>query len=229
MPVERPGVAVERRLEAARQVRLVDVASRDVLANGLHTRFVGRARQTGSEDERASEVMPFVVGWQRHRQPRMDVIEPFREAPTVAVHGTAAQPGVAGPTVPCDHPVVERQPQRRQPLVVHRDRRQALEDVPEVVAEEPHEAADEGRRVRPVAEARIQPADEASSDGERIGTGGRRLENRHRIRREVAPAGVPSRPRTLEQDQPGRSRKASAASIGRTLATRDRRRRRICG
>ena len=83
----------------------------------------------------------------RQRQPGMDVVEPSRQPSPVAIERPPAEPGVPGSTIPGDHPVVQREAERRQVLVRGRDRRQPLEDRAEVVPEEPDEAAEERRRV----------------------------------------------------------------------------------
>ncbi len=76
-------------------------------------------------------------------------LDDVRQAPVercrVAVRSPAADPGRAGPAVPGDDPVVEREAERRQVLVVGRDRRQPLERVAQVVAEVADEAAKERR------------------------------------------------------------------------------------
>ena len=75
------------------------------------------------------------------RQPGVDVVEPSREAPRVAVECPAAEPGVTGPAVPGDHPVVQGEAQERQSLVVDGDGREPFQRVAEVVAEEADQAA----------------------------------------------------------------------------------------
>ena len=82
----------------------------------------------------------------------MDLIEPPGETAGVTVDRPAREPGHARPSVPRDHPVVERETHRREPLVVEGDRWQPLQRVTEVVPEEPDEAADERRRVRLVGQ-----------------------------------------------------------------------------
>ena len=82
------------------------------------------------------------------------------------------------------------------------DRRQPLQPPPEVVAEEAGEPAGERRRARrrraaSAARRRQQPA----RAREHVGTCRRRLDDRDRIGGEVGPAGVPTRPRALEQRQ----------------------------
>ena len=110
---------------------------------------------------------------------------------------------MAGPPVPGDDPVVERQPQRRQALVVGRDRRQPLEDVPEVVAEEPDEAAEEARGIGRHDRGRVEPGEQPARHGERVRAGGRRLQDGDRVGGEVRPAGVAAGPGALEDGQPG--------------------------
>ena len=135
------------------------------------------------------------------RQARVNVVEPAGEPTLVAVDGAAAEPCLPGPPIPRHHPVVERQSDRRQPLVVERDRRQAFQHVPEVVAEEPGQPAEEARRIRPGQRRRIEPGEEAPGDRERVGTGRRGVEDGHRVGGQVRPAGVPARTGALEQDE----------------------------
>ncbi len=54
---------------------------------------------------------------------------------------------MTGPPVPGDDPVVQSEPERRQTLIVERDRRQPLQHVPQVIAEEPDKAPEEPRRI----------------------------------------------------------------------------------
>ena len=86
-------------------------------------------------------------------QAGVDVVETAGQTSSVAIERPAAEPGMTGPPIPGDDPVVEREPKRRQALIVDRDRRQALQDVPEVVAEEPDEAAEERAARRPARPA----------------------------------------------------------------------------
>ena len=137
----------------------------------------------------------------RRRQPGVDVIEPARQAASVAIERATADPGMARPPVPGDDPIVEREPKRRQVLVGGRDGRQPLEDRAEVVAEEADEAAEEWRRIgrdddRPVEAATSRRAT-ANGSGPAAGD----LEDGDRIRREVGPARVAPGPRALEQDE----------------------------
>ena len=103
------------------------------LADALDARLVG-ARGPGPSGSAAarrpatSPASPAARGAGRV-EPGMDLVEAAGQPPTVAVERPAAEPGVAGPPVPGDDPVVEREPERRQVLVVGRDRRQPLEDV----------------------------------------------------------------------------------------------------
>jgi hypothetical protein len=132
----------------------------------------------------------------------MDIVEAAGEPSRVAVKGTSGQPGRAGAPVPGHHPVVQREPKRRQLLVVHRERRQTLECVPQVVPEEAGEPAGKGRS--PIGQGcPLKASKQPARHGERIWARGRRLQDRDRIRREVRPAGVAARPGTLEQAHPG--------------------------
>jgi hypothetical protein len=65
----------------------------------------------------------------------MDVVEAASQPSSVAVERATGQPGRAGAPVPRHHPVVQREPKRRQLLVVDRERWQAFERVPQVVPE----------------------------------------------------------------------------------------------
>ena len=160
----------------------------------------------------------------------MDVVEPAGQPAAVAVERPAAEPGVAGPAVPGDDPVVQREPQRRQVLVGRGDGRQPLEHGAQVVAEEADEPAEERRRVgRDDERCPVEAGDEAAGDGERVRSGGRRLQDRDRIRGQVGPAGVAARPGALEQDQARQVAEASAASMARVAATRSGSRRRRSG
>ena len=170
--VRGPRVAVERRLEPAGQVGLVDVAARDVVADPLDAGLVLRARQRRSEAEALASAWVRIDGGaggrvdvaavdaavrrtatprlaSRTRQPRVDLVEPAGQPPTVAVERPAAEPGVAGPSVPGDDPVVQRQAERRQALVLRRDGGQPLQHVTQVVPEEPDEPAEEPAARRP--------------------------------------------------------------------------------
>ena len=133
----------------------------------------------------------------------MDVVEPAGQAAPVAIERPAADPGVAGPPIPGDDPVMERKAERRQVLVDRRARGQALEDRAEVVAEEADQAAEEGRDVGRDERRRVEPGDQAAGDGEGVGSGRRRLEDGHRIGREIGPACVAARPGALQQDEAG--------------------------
>ncbi len=133
----------------------------------------------------------------------MDIIEPASQAAPVAIERPTADPGVTRPPIPGHDPVVEGEPERREILVGRGDRRQPLQAGTQVVAEEPDEAAEEGRGIRRDDDRAIEPTDEPSRNGERIRAGGRRLEDRDRIGDEVRPACVATRSGTLEQDEPG--------------------------
>ena len=144
-------------------------------------------------------VVPAGVGAE---QPGVDVVESAGEASGVAVERATADPGMPRPPIPGDDPVVEREPERRQALVVRGDRRKPLQGVPEVVAQEPDEAAEERRGVGRDDRGRVQAGDEPARDRERVRAGGRRLEDRDRVGGQVRPAGVAARAGTLEEGQP---------------------------
>ena len=103
----------------------------------------------------------------------MDVVESAGQPAGVAIERPAAEPGVAGPAVPGDDPVVQREPQRRQVLVGRGDGRQAFEHGAQVVAEEADETAEERRGVRGHERSPVQAGDEPACDGERVRSGGR--------------------------------------------------------
>ena len=138
-----------------------------------------------------------------------DVRQPPIERGRVAVDGPAAEPGRAGPAVPGDDPVVEREAERRQVLVVGGDRRQPLERVAQVVAEVADEAAEERRHVavgevrfrRPGREAGHEPA----GGRERVGAGRGPVEDLDGVGREERPAGAAAGPGALEEREPGQA------------------------
>ena len=99
----------------------------------------------------------------------MDVVEPAGQAASVTIERPAADPGVAGPPIPGDDPVMERQPKRRQVLVDRRARGQPLEDRAEVVAEEADQAAEEGRDIGRDERCRVEAGDQAARDGKGSG------------------------------------------------------------
>ena len=127
---------------------------------------------------------------------------------------------MAGPPIPGDDPVVEREPERRQALVVGGDRRQPLEDVAEVVAEEADEPAEERRRIGRDDGRRVEPGDEPAGDGERVRPGGGRLEDGDGIGGQVVQRALRPGRALSSRASPGRSRNASAASIGAGAAIR---------
>ena len=86
----------------------------------------------------------------------MHVVETARQPPRVAVERTPREPRMTGPPVPGDDPVVQSEPERRQTLIVERDRRQPLERVPQVIAEEPDKASEEPRRIGGLCEETSQ-------------------------------------------------------------------------
>ena len=129
-PVERPRVAVERRLQPAGQVGLVDVAARDVAAHATRHRARSGALESGPEDQaiglRAAGGRRSARVGRRRGQPGMDVIQPSSEASAVAVQrldrrarrrrsdGPRRRPSRAGPGAGAAGP--GRGGDRRQPL-----------------------------------------------------------------------------------------------------------------
>ena len=75
--------------------------------------------------------------------------------------------------------------------------------MPEVVAEEPDEPAEEPRRVGRDHDRPVEPTQEPARDGEWIRPGGRRLEDGHGIGGEVGPAGVAAGTGALQQREAG--------------------------
>ena len=113
--VQRPRVAAERRREAAREVRLVDLALGDRLADRLDARLVRRAIQARAELE------PVDARRRRRRRRRRRGREqrargPRLEAPVEArdplVDRPPAEPGRPVAPIPGDDPVVEREAHR---------------------------------------------------------------------------------------------------------------------
>ena len=112
---------------------------------------------------------------------------------------------------------MEREPEERQVLVVRRERRQPLERVPEVVAEEADEPAEERRRVRPATSGvRSSRADQAAGDRERVAARRPATRGPRPDRRSGTSSGRSGR---AGRSRAGRGRagrgSASAASIGR--------------
>ena len=134
----------------------------------------------------------------------MDVVEAARQSSAVAVERPPAEPGVTGPPIPGDHPVVQREAQERQVLVGRRDRRQAFEDGAEVVPDEADQPAEKRRRIgRERRPASVQPGDQAARHREWVRTGRGRLQHGHGIRGQVRPASIATGSRALEQTEPG--------------------------
>ena len=77
-----------------------------------------------------------------------DALEAFGQSVGVAIERPTGQPGGIGSTIPGDRPVVERQPEEGQLLVVGRRRRQPLEAVAQLVGQVADEPAEEGRRIQ---------------------------------------------------------------------------------
>ena len=169
--VQRPRVAVERRREPPREVRLVDVAAGDPLADRLDAR-PRRPRDRATSGRRAPSDRASATGRRLARGPRRDRVAARRRRSRtsarrpasrvrVAVERAPGQPRRAGPAVPGDRPVVEGEPEERQALVVRGRRRQALEDVAELVGEEADEPAEERRRGRRPPPCRQRPSSAA--------------------------------------------------------------------
>jgi hypothetical protein len=101
-----------------------------VLADGLDAGFVRLARQARMEAVRSVGLgrgrRRSARGWCRrcrHRQPGVDIVEPPGQPSCIAIEGSPRQPGMAGPPVPGDDPVMQPEAQRWQTLVVDRDGR----------------------------------------------------------------------------------------------------------
>ncbi len=205
VPVELPRITVERGLEPAGEVGLVQVAAGDVVADPGDVVLVRGPVHPRPEAERRRHVIglrPGVRASGRHQQPCMDVIEAARQPASVAIERATADPGVTGLAVPGDDPIVEGEPKHRQVLVRGCDSRKPLEHRPEVVAEEPDEPSQEWRRIGRDHDRPVESRDEPSSDREWIGTRRGRFEDRDRIGRQIRPARIAPGSGALEEDQP---------------------------
>ncbi len=80
-------------------------------------------------------------------QSSMDFVQASSQPSPVAIERSTAEPGVPAPSIPGHDPVMDGEAQHGQSLVFRRDRWQALEVVPKVVAKEPDETAQKPRRV----------------------------------------------------------------------------------
>ncbi len=204
----------------------------DVLADGLDAGLVLRPAQAGVEpqarlDGRVRRGRRGRCDRSRRRvhQAGVDVVEPAGQPATVAIERPPAQPGEAGPAIPGDDPVVEREPERRQ-VLVRRRRSPAGARTRRPGRTRGTRRARRGTAAHRPARPASRPADSPARARPRTGPARRRrLQDRDRVGGQVAPARVAPGPRALEQRQPGRSRNASAASIGRVAATRSGRRR----
>ena len=139
------------------------------------------ARHVGPEDERprarvaARDDVAIGTGRPRRRavrpvgEPGMDVVETAGQAARIAVERPTTEPGVAGPAVPGDDPVVQRQPQERQVLVRRPRSRGGVRARPEVVAEEPDQPAEEAWGVGGHDHRAIKASHQAAGDRERVG------------------------------------------------------------
>ena len=188
-PVAVPRVGLERRLEPPGQVGLVDVAAGDVRRGPASTPASYAARE---RPDRNSSVGPSarLVGRGARASATAGLVSrawtsSSRRASRRASPSSARPPSHAspGPPVPGDDPVVQGEAQERQPLVVGRDRRQPLEGVPEVVAEEADQPAEEARRVGRDDDRPVEPGDEPARDRERVRPGGRAPRGRRPDRR----------------------------------------------
>ena len=138
------------------------------------------------------------AGLGRRRQARMDIVEAPGQRATVPIDGATGEPSFARPSIPGHHPVMEGEAERGQPLVVDGDRGKPFQDVSQVVPEEADEPAEERRRLGRVRSRRVETGDEPPGHGERIPSGGRRLDHRDGIRGQVGPPRVPAWSCTLE-------------------------------
>ena len=180
-----------------------------MLTDPAHARFVVASVEARPEFERAG------LGWRSarglgrrggrvrrgRREPGVDLIEPSRQTASIAVEGATAEPGVARAPIPGDDPIVQGEPQRRQVLVGRGDRRQSLEDGPDVIAEEADQPAQERRRIGRDDHRPVEAGDQSAGHRERVGAGRGCLEDGDGIGGEIGPAGVAPRPRALEQDE----------------------------
>ena len=222
-PVERPRVAAERRLQPPRQVGLVDLAAGDRVADRprRRPRTSGRSRFERTAGRRRSGDVGLGTSGRRPTPTRRAARGRRRGAARAGRGRRRRRDRRARPArsaVPGDRPVVQAEPQRRQPLVVPGERRPRLEREPEVIRRG-------SRRARPGTAGRLRSGGSAVAlDGEspssrraaRTGRGrrpaprgrrpGRRIRN---VQRERRPGRALS-----SRARPGRSRNASATSIG---------------
>ena len=156
----------------------------------------------------------------------MDVVEPPREPAAVPVERASAEPGVTGPAVPGDDPVVEREPEHRAgPGPPARS--------PAVARGRPRgrsrgsRRARRGTAARPPGRSGVRSRRATSRRATANGSGpaAGRLQDGDRVRGQVRPARVPPGPGALEQGQaragrgtPRRRRSPARRRSGRAAA-----------
>ena len=170
-----PRVAIERRLEPARQVRLVDVAALDVAADGLHAGLVLGAAEARVEGQgRRRGARPVRVARPSARPAAMSRAwtSSSRRASRRASPSRARPPSQAKPvrrskatTQSCR---ASRSGGRSWSGAAMAGRRSSV--AAEVVAEEPDEPAQEARRIRRARSA-SRPAGRPGSGRPRTGPG----------------------------------------------------------
>jgi hypothetical protein len=130
------------------------------------------------------------------------------ETRPIAIERPTGEPGTARPTIPGEDPVVQREAEERQTELILRRRRHPFERVRELVGEIADEPAKKrGRRgarrilVRSVG---AEPSQEPTCRREWVQARSGLIDDRERIGRQVAPSGVPSGTRTLEEGDTGK-------------------------
>ncbi len=109
-------------LQPPGQVRLVDLPARDRITDGFDPGFERWPVEVRDELQALGHVRGGVLFGTSPRTDRGQALPNRGEASceplAVAVDGTTAEPGAAGPPIPCHDPVVQPEPQQRQSLVV---------------------------------------------------------------------------------------------------------------
>ncbi len=115
---------------------------------------------------------------------------------------------------------MQRQPEDGQFLVDAGEFRQALEAPREVVSEVADEPATEGGQVRAGGARPVEAGEDRPGRGERIAPVRRALQDRHRVRGQVRPAGVAARPGALEDREAGQVAEPLGDIRGRSAVER---------
>jgi hypothetical protein len=141
LAVDGPRLATERRFQAARDVRLVELAGGNRLAHLLHRANEGGAIEIRAECRRERGVVRPCLGGRL--QPCAEHRGATPQGILVAVDRTAGEPRGAARALPAHHEVVQAEAQLGQRLVVRGARGEALEPAPQVVGEEAGQPAAE--------------------------------------------------------------------------------------